>query len=168
MIDLRQKRQLSSIFLTAVLLVVTAAFLQAHPLPAKNAEHPLVELLKSGRGIGDLAFQKALAANRDNINEIRSADGKGLLHIAAERAYENEALLLLLAGADPNLRDAAGRTPLHYAVTDSRYERAMVRDLLILKGAKPGVQDNAGDTPLIQAIAGEATPAVVELLLLGR
>jgi ankyrin repeat protein len=46
---------------------------------------------------------------------IVTAEGKALLHFAAERDRLDILRLLLRKGANPNLQDEDGKTPLHYA-----------------------------------------------------
>jgi hypothetical protein len=53
---------------------------------------------------------------------------------------------LLEHGADPNLRDAFGRTPLHYACYIDTRDEDIVR-LLLQHGAEPNPEDQFGGTP---------------------
>lgn len=64
-------------------------------------------------------------------------------------------------GADVNVRDAAGRTPLHMA---SAYGATPIAELLLSKGADPDVQDNMGLAPLHMA-AGYVRPTTVKMLV---
>eukprot|EP01063_Lacrimia_lanifica_P020888 TRINITY_DN2816_c0_g1_i1.p1 TRINITY_DN2816_c0_g1~~TRINITY_DN2816_c0_g1_i1.p1 ORF type:complete len:395 (+),score=125.47 TRINITY_DN2816_c0_g1_i1:92-1186(+) len=62
-------------------------------------------------------------------------------------------------------RDSCGRTPLHLAVTDYRYDHA---EILLGAGADPNAQDAMKATPLHRALAkdrGDATAALVALLV---
>lgn len=52
--------------------------------------------------------------------------------------------LLIAAGADPNLRDQDGQTPLHWAVRNGNTQA--VRDL-VKAGANKEIRDNNGKTP---------------------
>src|ERR1700722_505780 len=72
----------------------------------------------------------------------------------------------LLAGADPNARDAQGRTALSCAaaidMTDA--ERAGIFGALIAKGADPRLSDHDGFTPLHEAAAQGRHDAIALLL----
>ncbi len=59
--------------------------------------------------------------------------------------------LLLDAGADPNLKDSAGKTALHY-LADSEVPHPKALEYLLQVGANINAQDNNGDTPLHWAI----------------
>lgn len=51
---------------------------------------------------------------------------------------------LLKKGANPNIQDNDGMTPLHYAVLDSKTEMVQI---LMQKNANPNIQNNEGATP---------------------
>ena len=69
--------------------------------------------------------------------------------------------LVIDCGLDPNVKDYAGSTPLHYA---ARGGRPNVVKLLLEHGADPNVQNVDGNTPLHYAIS-EGHPDIVKLLL---
>jgi hypothetical protein len=75
-------------------------------------------------------------------------------------------LQLLRAGADPNLADKTGKTPLFlamkmYAITDP-----VIQELLA-RGANPNMADIDGKTPLMIAVAGWGPMFVDKLLKAG-
>lgn len=67
----------------------------------------------------------------------------------------------IAAGAEVNIKDTAGRTPLHMAAA---YGATPVARLLLDKGADPDVQDSMGLTPLHMA-AGYCRPSTIKLLV---
>jgi ankyrin repeat protein len=85
----------------------------------------------------------------------------GCLVDAVRRGDVQEVARLLAAGADPNVKDLDGHTPLHYAAEQCR---ADIAELLLKHGADPNARDNHGKTPLHRAV-WERCGAVVELLL---
>lgn len=64
------------------------------------------------------------------------------LHLSARHAGELVTRNLLLAGADPNNRDAEGRTALHYAAASDRAQHCQI---LAENGADPNLADHEGN-----------------------
>ena len=64
---------------------------------------------------GDLNAMKTAMAAGTNINTIRKGPGDSALHLAAAINHEQAVALLIEAGADPNLQNYRGFTPLHEA-----------------------------------------------------
>jgi ankyrin repeat protein len=84
------------------------------------------------------------------------------LHLTVRRGKLEATALLLGAGADPNLQDVDGTTPLgglHHFLDDD--PEAMVA-MLLKRGADPRIADATGRTPLHRAYR---EPAVTRLLL---
>ena len=79
-----------------------------------------------------------------NIDE--GAGTRTLLHHDANHGHGTKVRLLLAHGADPNVRDATGRTPLHLVAARGTGREAI--RALVDAGAELEVRDNAGRTPL--------------------
>lgn len=71
--------------------------------------------------------------------------GSGLLHHAACMREPDIAKSLLAAGANPNIKDSFGASPLHLATAHGYFLTAQV---LLAAGANINERNNAGQTPL--------------------
>lgn len=147
---------LNAVALAATLLFAGAAQAQstktddpAYCPPEQASAVPVVDarlnyFVHSAR-TGDLAAVKKALDDGTGINVYDSLDQTAL--IAAVSQNRLDAVKLLLArGADVQLVDRAGWSPLHFAVyfgTDTA-----ILDALIAKGAKVDAQNDRGITPL--------------------
>ncbi|WP_338062150.1 ankyrin repeat domain-containing protein [Wolbachia endosymbiont of Cylisticus convexus] len=87
------------------------------------------------------------------LNLKRGESKLTILHVLSTMECSNAGEfmdLLLEAGADPNEKNATGRTPLHYVTRYGGCSKIAV--LLLKKGANRDIQDNKGKTPLEIAI----------------
>jgi len=91
----------------------------------------------------------------DNLNEIRDYNGRTLLHWTVSLNLKEETLILLQNGADPNVKDDDGQTPLHIVSNPE------IAQLLIKYGADINARDNKNRTPLHYT----KDPSVARLLL---
>lgn len=74
------------------------------------------------------------------------AEGRTPLSYAAEKGSLEVVSMLLAAGAQLNVCDAQGKTPLFYAQNTEIMQR------LLAAGAQLAVKDNQGNTPFLQAV----------------
>ena len=87
------------------------------------------------------------------------------MHLAAANADPSSLKALLAAGADPNLRDKEGLTPLHVAAYSQNATHAQ---LLLEGGADPALKTNAGRDPTSMArkVMANEVAGVISLWLL--
>ena len=87
------------------------------------------------------------------------------LHVAAACNLCEKADYLIECGdRDVNVRDAGGKSPLHYA---ARYNHLEMVDLLCTSGAHVNAKNNHGQTPLHYAFQAYAVDAVKVLRFRG-
>jgi len=94
---------------------------------------------------------------------LRSRDARGFtpLHWAALRGHAHCASLLLAQGAEKDVGDESGDSPLMLC-SRARYHAVMLA--LLQAGAAPSVANNRGSTPLHAAVKNGDTAAVNILL----
>lgn len=102
-----------------------------------------VELLRLTMLKKTSAAKELITAGRANVS---AADSKGrtALHFAASNDNEELVAFLLEHGADPNVQDLNGSTPLHLATMTSKG----ICELLVDAGAKSSAVDTFGKTAL--------------------
>lgn len=98
------------------------------------------------------------------INTRDVTTGEGALHIVVKRGDAMYLRFLLAKGADPNLRDRKGQTPLVLAVIGGQAE---LIPILVAARANPNLGNSAGETPLILAVHRRDIGEVRELLAAG-
>ena len=86
------------------------------------------------------------------------------LHSALDAGRFDIVELLLAKGADANIRDDEGRTPLHIAAWYAASGFPKIVELLISNGADIKAKDNNGKTALSYAIENLRATEIVELL----
>ncbi|KAJ5613645.1 hypothetical protein N7528_007299 [Penicillium herquei] len=115
---------------------------------AKSNGGPLFSRLNGHHPKTALEFLKY----KPNLN-ITSTNGNGLLHILfKQRGFDSKDSVLdafLLAGADPNLQNENGETPLH---SMERQTEVKTISRLLEAGASLEIRDALGQTPLFKHV----------------
>jgi ankyrin repeat protein len=83
------------------------------------------------------------------VNTRDVTSGEAALHITARRGDVAYTTFLLQKGADPNIRDGKGSTPMLTAIDSGHGDMA---SLLILGRANVNLANSSGETPLIRAV----------------
>lgn len=98
------------------------------------------------------------------INTTDKDNGDTALHIVTRRRDLQYLNFLLAKGADPNVRNRAGMSPLLMA-TQTRWTEGM--SLLLDRRAQPDLASALGETPLTRAVQNVDNNAVALLLRAG-
>ncbi|GAB1601555.1 ankyrin repeat domain-containing protein 46-like [Argonauta hians] len=108
----------------------------------------LIDLMESGHALKDAVLEgdvvrvkELLELNTYDPNE-QAKSGKTALHLASIRGYSEIMELLLNHGADPNIKDRNGNTPLHWC------GHVESTDLLVGHGASLCVRNKMRKTPI--------------------
>ncbi len=136
-----------------------------------NTSHPHLEmtgLMLSAR-MGHESLLDWLLAEGAAPSIQMGSGRQTALHLALEHAHLNCARYLLESEANPNLRDALGRTALHYAVHSDKSSltpeiRSQMISLLVKHGANADIADLEGATPLHYSVI-YCQPECTETLL---
>ena len=83
------------------------------------------------------------------INTRDFSTGEGALHIVVRRGDETYLRFLLARGADPNLKDGKGNTPMMLAAANG--EVGLI-EILVTAHANVNLANASGETPLIRAV----------------
>ena len=96
---------------------------------------------------------------------LKDTVGRTPLHIAAEKGNIDVAMFLIENGANVNVADANGNTPLVFIINKTGNPKVTQR--LLEKGASVNAQNRTGETALVYA-AWHGYSAIVQLLLENR
>lgn len=98
------------------------------------------------------------------INTKDYSSGETALHIVVKRGDPVYTRFLLQRGANPNLRDGKGNTPLMAAVSAGA---GSIVPLLITGKANVNIANDSGETPLIRAVQRRDMQVIRDLLAAG-
>ena len=115
----------------------------------------------------DPSLEPTLGAPTVTDLEKRDRAGETQLFEAVRQRSRDRIRTLLAAGANPNVHNNAGRTPLMYAVPYYYGADTAIITQLIAAGADVNARDNLGWTPLIHAVHDAPTRVLVQLLAAG-
>ncbi|CAN0557521.1 unnamed protein product [Ectocarpus sp. 12 AP-2014] len=104
------------------------------------------------------------AGATDDVNVLFGGERESALHVAAARGAEDSCRALMIAGADPNLRDRRKRSPLHLAAVAGHHR---VAGMLLLSKAHVDTKKACQQTPLHLAASEGHALCISELLLGG-
>jgi ankyrin repeat protein len=133
-----------------VALLAALAMGVALPGPAQAQFSKSYKFLESVKKKEGQEVTDALAEPGTTIINTRDVStGESALHIVTARRDTTWISFLLGKGADPNVRDAKGQTPLVVAASLGFVEGM---ELLIAGGARVDEPNSTGETPLISAV----------------
>lgn len=98
------------------------------------------------------------------INTKDRETGESALHMVAQRADANYIRYLLQKGANPNITDRDGNSPLMNVVNKNFGEGV---DILVRYGASVNLANSRGETPLIRAVQLRSVDVIRRLLTAG-
>lgn len=158
-----QEMNMQSKRLRNLLLLIVAAFSAFTVIaPAQAQFSESYNFLKAVRERDGTKLNELL--NRPGSTVVNSRDvksGETGLHIVLERRDALWLRFLLQKGANPNLADNDGLTPLMFA-TNLRFNDGA--EILLKRKADPNQANRSGETPLIRAVQLEEL-GLVQLLL---
>ena len=132
----------------------------AAPAAAQNSGFAGVEFVGAVR-TGDNGKALELLKSNPRVIDARDARGETALFAAVAGRDTSWIGYLLNQGADPNLANKAGDTPL---IAAARIGFVDAAEWLLTKGAKVDAANRMGETPLIVAVQGRQVP-IIRLLL---
>lgn len=148
-------------FLFAAAIIAAASSLPAHA-QQQSASYKFLQAVKDAKG--DEVTKILDQPGQRIINTRDATTGDGALHIVIRRGDDMYLRYLLSRGADPNLRNGKGDTPLLMAI---QYGQNGLVDTLLLVSANPNLANSAGETPLIRAVQRRDLALVRTLLNAG-
>ena len=131
------------LFAAALLLAASPAVAQL----GQSKGYKFLDAVKNAKGQEVIDMLDEPGQTIINTRDVTS--GEGALHIVIKRGDVTYLRYLLSRGADANLRDSRGNTPLILAV---QYGQPEAIDALIAGKANVNLGNSGGETPLIRAV----------------
>lgn len=148
--------------------LIRAAIALASTVPSlvnaqqQSESYKFLTAVKEAKGNDVVAILDRPGSNIINTKERGSGDGA--LHIVTKRGDLTYLRYLLQKGADPNIRDDRGNTPMILAVQGGHRDMIPV---LATARANPNLGNQSGVTPLILAVQARSID-MVRLLLAAK
>ena len=150
--------------MTRIPLIAAVFLLAAAPAAAQQQSEGYKFLQAVREAKGNDVTQMLDKPGSTIINARDITTGEGALHIVVKRGDTTYLRYLLQKGADANMRDGKGNTPLILAVQAGQAEMIPI---LVAGRANPNLGNAAGETPLIKATQARSID-MVRLLLAAK
>lgn len=152
-------RRIARVILPAAVLALVLALAAPAAAQFQSEGYKFLEAVKKREGEDVTDILSKPGSTIVNTRDITSGDTG--LHIVVARSDVLWIRFLLQRGADPNIRNKKGVTPLQLATATGFTDGV---EALIKGGASVNVSDQTGETPLIAAVHQRNVP-LVRLLL---
>ena len=116
------------------------------------------------KGDGTKVMKLLTDTNGSIINTKSRQTGEAALHIVAKNGDAVYLRFLIQKGANPNIQDGTGNTPMMIAIASGFDEGVSI---LITYHANVNLANNSGETPLIRAVQLRKRDLVMTLLAAG-
>lgn len=146
----------NSLFSAAIVLAALATPVAAQQ---QSESYKFLNAVREAKGNDVTEMLDKPGSSIVNARDVSS--GEGALHIVVKRGDGTYLRYLLQKGADPNLRDGRGNTPLLLAVQTGQADLIPV---LVAARANPNLGNQSGVTPLILATQSRNLDMVRQLL----
>jgi len=132
--------------------------------PGQKKKTTSGKLSKSGKALLEAASKGDIDGVREALKnasvDVTGSDGRTALHMAAWRAHDEVAQLLIERGANVNCKDKKDWTPMHLTCSPTHSQRGRQRfyhitELLLDKGGNINARNVDGVTPLQWAIRND-------------
>lgn len=166
-----RRRRLNRV--VGIIVVLWAVGFIISPVILRLLQEASLGPLQKAAWKGDLSFVKSLVKHGTPVNQACDFNHWTALHATAHAGHVEIAEFLIQQGANVNVRDKDGYTPLHNTADSfvkgrppkrTEADRNRIAALLLKHGALVNANINHGDTPLHGAVETNNV-ALVQLLL---